>query len=150
MNSLDYSLDTESTFVLHSYVLARSEAARYLIEQDAPVGVYDDKGTPCLSLMIEKMPDIALEAIEQFHKVSLAFRKHYYYLNYMEKDRKFLEPESKPKNKKSDNGIELEPMIEVMKGEKKEKSFGKTPLEVWNHSYCYSSYRLIHSVQSVP
>ena len=35
--------------------------------------------------MVEKMPGIAIEALEQFHSMDRALRKKYYYLNYLEK-----------------------------------------------------------------
>ena len=63
----------------------RSEAARFLLEAGAPSAVYDDKGNSCLSLMVEKMPGIAMESLEQFHSMDRALRKKYYYLNYLEK-----------------------------------------------------------------
>ena len=40
--------------------------------------------------MIEKMPQVTIEAVEQFHLLNKAFRKHYYYLSYLEPDPKFL------------------------------------------------------------
>ena len=60
---------------------AWADAARFLVEQGAPTGVYDISGTPLLSLMIEKMPQIAMEAVEQFHLLDRAFRKHDFYLS---------------------------------------------------------------------
>lgn len=117
-------------------ILARSEAARFLIERGAPVGVYDDSGTPCLSLMIEKMPHIALEAVEQFHNIDRAFRKHYFYLSFLEKDIKYLpapEPAtSREKREKREREKEQKRMMKekgIKKG-KKEKTFAKVPIEV--------------------
>ena len=116
--------------------LAHAEAARFLIEQGAPAGVYDSSGTPCLSLMIEKMPQIAIEAVEQFHFLDRAFRKHYYYLGYLEADPTYL-PEFIPEKK-----VERKELKERMKAEKKllkdagqkvkkkSKTYAKTPLEV--------------------
>ena len=115
---------------------ARPEAARFLIERGAPVGVYDDSGTPCLSLMIEKMPNIAIEAVEQFHNIDRAFRKHYFYLNYLEKDSKYLkeqEPTSKrEKREKKEKEKEKKRMMKEkgIKKPKKEKTFAKVPIEV--------------------
>ena len=86
--------------------------------------------------MIEKMPHIAIEAVEQFHNIDRAFRKHYFYLSYLEKDPKYLgakkptttralrEHKEKEKEKKramKEKGI---------KKPKKEKTFAKVPLEV--------------------
>lgn len=63
----------------------RTEAARFLLEAGSPAAIYDDMGNSCLSLMVEKMPGIAIEALEQFHSMDRALRKKYYYLNYLEK-----------------------------------------------------------------
>ena len=56
------------------------------MEQGAPAGVYDDGGTSALTLMVEKMPDVAKIALGQFEMVDKALRKKYYYLNYLESD----------------------------------------------------------------
>ena len=56
-----------------------------LLEAGAPAAVYDDEGISCLTLMVEKMPMIALEALEQFFTEDRALRKKFYYLNYLEK-----------------------------------------------------------------
>lgn len=117
-------------------LLARAEAARFLIEQGAPAGVYDSSGTPCLSLMIEKMPQIAIEAVEQFHLLDRAFRKHYYYLSYLEPDPKFLGeeiPDSKREKKEMKERQKEEKRLMKEAGKKnykKEKTYAKTPLEV--------------------
>ena len=54
------------------------------MECGAPAGVYDDTGTTCLTHMIEKMPLVAAEALEQFQKVDKASRTVRYYLSYLE------------------------------------------------------------------
>ncbi|XP_066925009.1 uncharacterized protein [Clytia hemisphaerica] len=115
---------------------ARTDAARFLIENGAPAGVYDSSGTPCLSLMIEKMPNIAIEAVEQFHLLDLAFRKHYYYLSYLEPDPHYMVdyiPESKRERKEQRERRKAEEKLIKDTGQsiiKKEKSYAKTPLEV--------------------
>uniref|UniRef100_A0A7M5WS19 Ion transport domain-containing protein n=1 Tax=Clytia hemisphaerica TaxID=252671 RepID=A0A7M5WS19_9CNID len=115
---------------------ARTDAARFLIDRGAPAGVYDSSGTSCLSLMIEKMPQIALEAVEQFHLLDLAFRKHYYYLSYLEPDPAFMVeyiPESKKERKEQVERRKAEKRLLKDSGQrvtKKEKSYAKTPLEV--------------------
>ena len=117
-------------------ILARSEAGRFLIERGAPVGVYDDSGTPCLSLMIEKMPHIAMEAVEQFHNIDRAFRKHYFYLSHLEKDNKYLDDKepgtNREKREKKERDKEQKRMMKEkgMKKVKKEKTFAKVPIEV--------------------
>lgn len=89
----------------------RSEACRFLLEQGAPVGVYDDGGTSALTLMVEKMPDVAKIALAQFEVVDKALRKKYFYLNYLE---------CETWKKKS-----------TLHRNPSKKSFAKTPLEVY-------------------
>lgn len=131
-------MNTQASVYLSTILLisARTEAARFLIEHGAPAGVYDCSGTSCLSLMIEKMPQIAVEAVEQFHLLDLAFRKHYYYLSYLEPDPNFLVeyiPEEKRERKELEERKKAEKKLIKNSGQKivkKEKSYAKTPLEV--------------------
>ena len=62
----------------------RSKAAKRLIAEGAPAGVYDDLGNSALSLLIEKIPEVALSALDQFHSVDTINRKEFYFLNYLE------------------------------------------------------------------
>ena len=62
----------------------RSKAAKHLINEGAPAGVCDDVGNSALSLLIEKIPEVALEALDQFHSTDRINRKHYYFLNHLE------------------------------------------------------------------
>ncbi len=62
----------------------RYKAAKLLIVEGAPAGVYDDMGNSALSLLIEKIPEVALDAIDQFHSVDTVNRKEFYFLNYLE------------------------------------------------------------------
>ena len=64
--------------------MSRSKAAKLLIDMGAPAGVYDIKGEVALSLLILKMPDVALIALDQFHSEDMINRKEYYFLNYLE------------------------------------------------------------------
>lgn len=64
--------------------MTRSKAAKLLIDMGAPAGVYDIKGEVALSLLILKMPDVALIALDQFHSEDMINRKEYYFLNYLE------------------------------------------------------------------
>lgn len=66
------------------FLTAREDAARYLVGFGVPVGVFDDTGMSCIALMVEKMPHIAVEALDQFRVTDTAFRKDYFYLNYLE------------------------------------------------------------------
>ena len=62
----------------------RSKAAKLLIKEGAPTGVYDNLGNCALSLLIEKIPEVALEAMDQFHSTDTINRKEFYFLNYLE------------------------------------------------------------------
>ncbi|XP_064605915.1 transient receptor potential cation channel subfamily V member 2-like [Liolophura sinensis] len=63
--------------------LDRSETARLLLELGAPVGVSDNCGQKAITLMITKMPPVAKDALDQFHKKYRAERKQYYFLSYL-------------------------------------------------------------------
>ena len=99
--------------------------------------------------MIAKMPNIAMEAVEQFHHLDLAFRKHYFYLSYLEHDPHYLEPEP-PKSKKEkmyekemrkDINKTMNENVKKAKKAKNQKTFAKTPLEViqWQSLYIHVS-----------
>ena len=86
--------------------------------------------------MIEKMPHVAMEAMEQFQIIDRAFRKHFYYLSYLEPDPKFL-PEELPEEKSQLRDFQKRKREEKkerketgQKNQKKLKSYAKTPLEV--------------------
>ena len=49
-----------------------------------PAFVHDKSGSVVLSLLIRKMPHVALEAMEQMHSKDFTNRKQYFYLNYLE------------------------------------------------------------------
>lgn len=83
INEVDYKNRTPLFVAAET---GRAEACRFLLEQGAPCGVYDDCGTSALTLMVEKMPDVAKIALGQFEMVDKALRKKYYYLNYLESD----------------------------------------------------------------
>ena len=46
--------------------------------------MFDDTGMSTVGLMVEKMPHIAVEGLNQFYSVDVAFRKGTFYLNYLE------------------------------------------------------------------
>ena len=82
------------------------------------------------------MPHIALEAVEQFHYKDIAFRKHYYYLSYLEPAPKFLRPEV-PKSKREklyqkemEKAEKHEMKEQGIRPKRKLKTFAKVPLEV--------------------
>jgi len=114
-----------------------------LIEQGAPAGVYDSSGTSCLALMIEKMPHVAIEAAEQFHLLDRAFRKHYYYLSFLEPDPNFLLPpiptSKRERREQKENQKEEKRLMKEQgkKVKKKAKTYAKTPLEVCDVVYIF-------------
>ena len=97
-----------------------------MLEYGAPAGIYDDCGTSALSLMIEKMPDVAKEALGQFQMVDNALRRKYYYLNYLE--------------------LETWRAVGSKKGKPLRQSFARSPLEVkTNFSFIISTNSRIDS-----
>ena len=48
------------------------------------MGVFDDTGMSAICIIVEKMPHIALDALNQFVVNDPAYRKNYFYLNYLE------------------------------------------------------------------
>ncbi|XP_028398325.1 transient receptor potential cation channel subfamily A member 1-like [Dendronephthya gigantea] len=60
------------------------KAAKLLVSEGAPAGVYDHMGNSALSLLIEKIPEVALIALDQFHTVDYINRREFYFLNYLE------------------------------------------------------------------
>ncbi len=52
----------------------------YLLDLGAPAAVYDIHGNCVVSLMVDKMPELAYKALNQFMTVEKASRKVYYYL----------------------------------------------------------------------
>ncbi|XP_028398324.1 uncharacterized protein LOC114521948 [Dendronephthya gigantea] len=62
----------------------RFKAAKLLVSEGAPAGVYDHMGNSALSLLIEKIPEVALIALDQFHTVDYINRREFYFLNYLE------------------------------------------------------------------
>ncbi|XP_028395796.1 transient receptor potential cation channel subfamily V member 3-like [Dendronephthya gigantea] len=65
----------------------RAKSAKLLVQHGAPAGVHDNMGNSALSLLIEKLPDVAIEALDQFHSVSSINRKEFFFLNYLEGNR---------------------------------------------------------------
>ncbi|XP_066927224.1 uncharacterized protein [Clytia hemisphaerica] len=115
----------------------RQEAARMLLEAGAPAAVYDDEGTSCLTLMIEKMPMIALEALDQFYSEDRALRKKFYYLNYLEKkltteDEEEMELKHMRRTERVKRRKQLDEQRKIAKKNEKEKipkDLAKSPLE---------------------
>lgn len=62
----------------------RTKAAKLLLEEGAPAGVYDNSGNSPLSLLIEKAPQVALEALGQLHSADNISRREYFFLDRLE------------------------------------------------------------------
>ena len=60
------------------------KAAKLLVTAGAPAGVYDNHGNSALSLLIEKIPEVALMALNQLRTTDYINRREYYFLNYLE------------------------------------------------------------------
>ncbi|XP_035826485.1 uncharacterized protein LOC101851051 isoform X3 [Aplysia californica] len=67
--------------------LDRSETARILLELNAPVWIPDNEGIRAITWMINKMPPVANEALNQFHLTDRPNRKQYFYLNFLVRDK---------------------------------------------------------------
>ncbi|XP_065664110.1 transient receptor potential cation channel subfamily A member 1 [Hydra vulgaris] len=63
---------------------AQEDSTRYLVDLGAPVGVFDDTGMSAICVIVEKMPHVALDALNQFVINDSAYRKNHFYLNYLE------------------------------------------------------------------
>ena len=85
----------ERTPLLLAAEAGRQEAARILLDFNAAAGVWDDTGTCCLTYMIDTMPDVASQAIEQFFYVNKGARTSEYYLSYLESKKWELERKGK-------------------------------------------------------
>eukprot|EP00795_Rhopilema_esculentum_P002479 gene2479-18141_t len=56
------------------------DATKFLLNLGVAAAVYDDQGNSAVSLMIEKMPDLAVQALDQFIVEDKPNRKIYFYL----------------------------------------------------------------------
>ena len=64
---------SQKLYFLH--ISAREEAVRYFLDLGDRVGVFDDTGMSAIAVMIEKMPQIALDALDQFQITDYGKRK---------------------------------------------------------------------------
>lgn len=62
----------------------RANIALLLINEGASIGIFDDEGNSALTLLTEKMPDIAVQALDQLHSTDNLNRKEYFSLNILE------------------------------------------------------------------
>ncbi|XP_032810404.2 uncharacterized protein LOC116942515 isoform X2 [Petromyzon marinus] len=63
---------------------ARRDTARLLLQLGADTMAQDNTGQMCLSLLLEKLPSVALVALDQLHVVDHSIHKQYYYLKALE------------------------------------------------------------------
>ena len=62
----------------------RSKIALILVNEGASSTIYDKEGNSALTLLTEKMPDVATQALNKLHLVDLVNRKEYFSINYLE------------------------------------------------------------------
>ena len=84
--------------------MSRTKSARFLVELGTPTGVYDHNGEMTLSLLILKMPEVAILALDQFRSEDMINRKEYIFLNYVEGPRIF---EDNPRRNKARSPLEV-------------------------------------------
>ena len=60
------------------------KAAKLLVTEGAPAGLYDNLGNSAISLLIEKIPEVALLALDQLRTTDYINRREYYFLNHLE------------------------------------------------------------------
>ncbi|OAF72092.1 hypothetical protein A3Q56_00136 [Intoshia linei] len=79
--------------------LDRSETSRTLLQLEPPAKVttFDDSGQSAISCMIIKMPQVALIALDQFHRTDRANRRQYYHINKLDIPKIELKPSAYPK-----------------------------------------------------
>ena len=68
--------------------LNRAKSATFLINAGASAAVCDSQGNSVISLLIERLPSVALKALDQFHLKDRINRKQFFYLNCLEPRRK--------------------------------------------------------------
>lgn len=76
-----------SVTIYRFFPIGRAHAASVLLDNEAPAGVYDDKGTSAMTHMVEKMPNVAYAALAQFYVDDKALRRKYFYLNQLESEK---------------------------------------------------------------
>jgi hypothetical protein len=62
----------------------RANTALLLINEGASATIYDNEGNSALTLLTEKMPDVAVQAMDQLYSSDNVNRKEYFSLNYLE------------------------------------------------------------------
>ena len=55
-----------------------------MLDLGVPIGVFDDTGMSAIAVMIERMPHIAIEGLNQFQTHDPVFGRDSVYLNYLE------------------------------------------------------------------
>ena len=68
------------------YILGRRDVVEFLLRIEAPAAVYDNVGTCAVALMVEKMPDLTMKALDQFLIEDKPTRTNYFHLCSLEYD----------------------------------------------------------------
>lgn len=69
----------------------RDKTAKVLIEEGAASCLLDSSGSSALSVLIDRLPHLALEALDQLHTSDIITMKESYFLNFLEASRKKIE-----------------------------------------------------------
>lgn len=70
---------------------SRGETAKILIEEGAVSCLLDITGNSALCVLIDQLPNLAVEALNQLHATDVITSREYYYLQYLEASRQKIE-----------------------------------------------------------
>lgn len=70
---------------------SRDKTAKELIDEGAASCLLDSSGNSALSVLIDRLPHLALDALNQLHTTDIITLKESYYLNFLEASRMSLE-----------------------------------------------------------
>ena len=63
-----------------------AETAQFLLDIGAPIGVYDSNGVSALACLIERIPNVAYRALEQYQTNNISLKQSRMYLSHLETD----------------------------------------------------------------
>lgn len=96
----------------------RGKAADVLLEEGAASCLLDSSGNTALTVLIDRLPNLALEALNQLHSTDVITMKEYYYIQFLE--------QSLPEEKETTPLFDAPGNVELPETEKTPRN-GKTP-----------------------
>ena len=96
----------------------RGKAANVLLEEGAASCLLDSSGNTALTVLIDRLPNLALEALNQLHVTDVITMKEYYYIQFLE--------QSLTEEKEKTPQFDTPTQVELPETEKKPKN-GKNP-----------------------